>query len=224
MSKDVVFSGSSLDELKAVINGCYLYLPVVKVCIEHPSLPHTLVNITDIDQLYDNAVIVLVPSSPLSSPNTLHRYSRDQQTVRRVHKQTRDGSQSVLPARVPATHASPTRLPVEVQIGALLASTALASEALFAHAVFPAHHGLGKVLHTQLLPGVVAALQRLQRLLACLARFPHTIDIATEVRERIGTHEKMQQMTVLLHLWAHVLKEGREVLVYVVLGVLCNMR
>ena len=67
VSKDVVFSGSSLDELKATINGCYLYLPVVKVCIEHPSMPHTLVNITDIDQLYDNAVIVLVPSSPLSS-------------------------------------------------------------------------------------------------------------------------------------------------------------
>ena len=63
----MVFSGSSLDELKATINGCYLYLPVVKVCIEHPSMPHTLVNITDIDQLYDNAVIVLVPSSPLSS-------------------------------------------------------------------------------------------------------------------------------------------------------------
>lgn len=72
VSKDVVFSGSSLDELKAVINGCYLYLPVVKVCIEHPSLPHTLVNITDIDQLYDNAVIVLVPSSPLSSSHTPH--------------------------------------------------------------------------------------------------------------------------------------------------------
>ena len=70
VSKDVVFSGSSLDELKATINGCYLYLPVVKVCIEHPSLPHTLVNITDIDQLYDNAVIVLVPSCVVCSPQS----------------------------------------------------------------------------------------------------------------------------------------------------------
>ena len=62
VSKDVLFSGSSLEELRNAINSCFLYLPVVKVCIEHPSQPHTLVNITDIDQLYDNAVILLLPS------------------------------------------------------------------------------------------------------------------------------------------------------------------
>ena len=63
VSKSVTFSGTSLEELKNVINSNYLYLPVVKVCIEHPSIPGQLVNITDIDQLYDNATIHLIPAS-----------------------------------------------------------------------------------------------------------------------------------------------------------------
>ena len=58
-----MFSGTSLEELKNVINSNFLYLPVVKVCIEHPSIPDQLVRITDIDQLYDNATIHLIPAS-----------------------------------------------------------------------------------------------------------------------------------------------------------------
>ena len=63
VSKSVQFTGSSLEELRNTINGNFLYLPVVKVCIEHPSIPNQLVNVSDIDQLYDNAVIHLIPSS-----------------------------------------------------------------------------------------------------------------------------------------------------------------
>ena len=62
VSKSVSFAGTTLEELKNLINSNFLYLPVVKVCIEHPSIPSQLVNITDIDQLYDNAVIHLIPS------------------------------------------------------------------------------------------------------------------------------------------------------------------
>lgn len=58
-----MFAGTSLEELKDVINSNFLYLPVVKVCIEHPSIPDQLVSITDIDQLYDNATIHLIPAS-----------------------------------------------------------------------------------------------------------------------------------------------------------------
>lgn len=108
-----------------------------------------------------------------------------------------------------------------MQVRALPAPRTLASEALLAYAVLPAHHRLGQVLHAQLLPRVEAALQRPQRLLACLARFPHTVDIATEVRECVGADKKVQQTAVLLHLRTHVLEEGREVLPDVVLGVLC---
>ncbi|KAK8802525.1 hypothetical protein JH06_4314 [Blastocystis sp. subtype 4] len=63
VSKSILFSGTSLEDLKNVINSNFLYLPVVKVCIEHPSIPDQLVRITDIDQLYDNATIHLIPAS-----------------------------------------------------------------------------------------------------------------------------------------------------------------
>ena len=63
VSKNVLFAGTTLEELKNLINGNFLYLPVVKVCIEHPSIPGQLVNITDMDQLYDNATIHLIPSN-----------------------------------------------------------------------------------------------------------------------------------------------------------------
>ena len=59
--KEISFSGTSLEELRSMINSCFLFLPLVRVCIEHPSIPNQLVSITDLDQLYDNAVIHLLP-------------------------------------------------------------------------------------------------------------------------------------------------------------------
>ncbi|CBK25173.2 uncharacterized protein [Blastocystis hominis] len=61
--RGVIFQGHTLEELQTLINQTFLSLPLVHVCVEHPSIPGRLVNITDIDQLYDNAVIHLVPVS-----------------------------------------------------------------------------------------------------------------------------------------------------------------
>lgn len=56
-----MFSGRTLEDLKNAINSCFSILPVVRVCIEHPSVPDQLVNVTSLDQLYNNAVIHLIP-------------------------------------------------------------------------------------------------------------------------------------------------------------------
>ena len=61
VSRDVEFLGSSLEDLRCLINSSFAYLPVVRVCIEHPSIPNHMVPITDMDQLYDNAVVFLIP-------------------------------------------------------------------------------------------------------------------------------------------------------------------
>ncbi|KAK8800873.1 hypothetical protein WA538_004069, partial [Blastocystis sp. DL] len=63
VSRDVEFVGSSLEDLRYLINSSFSYLPVVRVCIEHPSIPNHMVPITDMDQLYDNAVVFLIPAT-----------------------------------------------------------------------------------------------------------------------------------------------------------------
>ena len=120
--------------------------------------------------------------------------------------------------------------PIEVQEGALLPTTALPLQVVVAHAVFPAHHRLGQVLHVQLtvtlslhthlLPRVIPPLHRLQRLLAGLARLPHAVHVAVEIGEGIGRHQKVTQPTVLLHLGIHVLEEGDKVLLDLFVGIL----
>lgn len=61
--KVVTFCGNTLQDLQTLINSNFISLPLVHVCVEHPSIPNKLVNIVSIDQLYDNAVLHLIPFS-----------------------------------------------------------------------------------------------------------------------------------------------------------------
>ena len=61
--KVVTFCGNTLQDLQTLINSNFLSLPFVHVCVEHPSIPNKLVNIVSIDQLYDGAVLHLIPFS-----------------------------------------------------------------------------------------------------------------------------------------------------------------
>ena len=130
VSRDVEFVGSSLEDLRYLINSSFSYLPVVRVCIEHPSIPNHMVPITDMDQLYDNAVVFLIPatSSLVCSTNT--PFPRVTATWNHT-----------------SVHELAVWIDIEVEIRAVFPSRTRVVKIIIANTIIPRNHGFWKILH-----------------------------------------------------------------------------